>query len=208
MCAAADGMARLVRELLVHDADLDARLYRHAALCMATMNCHTDAMNVLLEEYQARGRLREALNRPCLDADGYPSSLLQHLTTARLGSPAFYNARAGVKVGRRCPRGPHRDTGILSCASCVSLKGILPLVKYFIEECGLSVDEPTPGGHCTPLTFACAHKEPEPVSEAVLVPNIYWKMVRTRHARRGRGTRRRRLPPSRIGQSPQAPGLT
>ena len=49
-------------------------------------------------------------------------------------------------------------------------KGILPLVKCFIEECGLSVDEPTPGGSYTPLTFACEHKEP--VSEAVLIPVI------------------------------------
>jgi len=59
MIAAESGMARLVRELLARGADLDARNKKgYSALCCAVVRCRKNAMNVLLKEYQARGRLQ------------------------------------------------------------------------------------------------------------------------------------------------------
>lgn len=172
MYAAVHGATRLAQELLVHGVDLDALSNQHSALCMAVVNCYADVVNVLLEEYQARGRLREALDHLCLDEYGRPSSLLQHLTTslhhdpaAQLSTMRVLVSRWGVDIRAVRTSTPRSYLALHESAA----KGILPLVKYFIEECGLSVDEPTPGGCHTPLTFACGLML---VSEELLVPVV------------------------------------
>lgn len=90
MYAAYSGQACLVQELLVRGADLDARNGKgHSALCMA-------ALNVLLEEYRARGRLQEAMESPCRLDDGSPSPLLHHATDIAGSEPETVAAQLSI----------------------------------------------------------------------------------------------------------------
>jgi len=142
-------------------------------------------MNVLLEAYQSRCLLQEVLNSPCLDSDGTPFSLLAHFMAAlptkatsealmRLGAGSDLRTDANMIAdfrGKGSPlpvmrelvsrwgldvRTPYEEDGVQALAlHAAASYGHLPLVEYFIEECGLFVDELAPEGLYTPLTYAC-----------------------------------------------------
>ena len=165
------GELRLVRELLARGIDLDARNEEgYSALCMAAKRWHKERMNVLLEEYQARGRLSEALEATSFEENGTLQPILWHvikplppdLTSViaaddvdnevkQLSALRELESRWGVDVRR-----PFFYQGCHVLALYVSAAyGNLSLTKYLIEECGLSVDELTPTGRNTLLSFAC-----------------------------------------------------
>lgn len=149
---------------------MDARdEQRFTALCYAATKRHKEATNVLLEEYQARGRLHEALDKTSMDEDGTPRSILWHVgwdPTSAAGDAVSASgdgesthlsllrelvSRWGVDIRR-----PFYYQGLNALPlHLTAAYGNLPLCKYFIEECGLSVDEFTIPKHNTPLSFAC-----------------------------------------------------
>lgn len=160
--AAQFGAAHMVRELLVqHDANLDARTDNgQSALCRAASQCQQAALNVLSEVYQARGRLQEALDRPCLQHKGAPYPLLHHLANKHLANNTLQLTVLRELVSRwgadvRIPIIGFGSTYMMLhvCAA----NGKLLLVKYLIEECSLylSVDERALDGSHTPLSFLC-----------------------------------------------------
>jgi ankyrin repeat protein len=115
-------------------------------------------LRVLLQEYQARGRLHEALERLCLSGKGVHHSLLfacldkfqieepMRLATTRLLIEEFNaNSRAVQK---------RADYLVLPLHAAAS-HGLLSIVKLYISECGVPVDQPTSGKQVlTPLHCA------------------------------------------------------
>ena len=89
MYAAKRGQTRLPQEFLFqHNVELVARMTDgHTALCVTVCYLQPDAMNVLLEEYQARGRLQEALDCRCISSDGSLFPLSRHHTAHNCGVP-------------------------------------------------------------------------------------------------------------------------
>ena len=137
------------------DVDTPTASRQHTALCTAAMEGDLGSLNMLLGMYEERGLLTEALMRPCDTCKRFektvrPFPLLYHaknLATARLLMTWLGDSAGPCATFQGLPGPVHR----------AAAGGDLSLLKFYTQECGLSIDGPGEGECvcCTPLASAC-----------------------------------------------------
>lgn len=170
--ARAPDMARLLLGIAAAELDLDLpAACGHTTLCTAAMEGDLANLNLLLGMYKYWGLLTEALMRPCdtckrFEGNVRPFPLLYHaknVATARL-LMTWLSDSVGPSVDYHGSPGPvHR----------AAASGDLSLLKFFTEECGLSIDGPDEGkcACCTPLASACKSMRSTPEVVRYLLDN-------------------------------------
>ena len=161
------GATRVVSELLgTHDVEVDNHSHAgHTALCIATERGDSHEMTLLLRKYNAQGRLHDALTRSC-DPNGvcdncvsYP--LLYHVKDVDTAHvlQTFWGAEIPRCKNVRFGRPVHR----------AAYECNLPLLQFFVERCGLGVDDAGKGNCETPLGYACSNSD---TTDARLLPVV------------------------------------
>ena len=156
----------VARELLVtHEVVIDNHsLCGHSALCLAATKGDTQTMCIMLGEYKSQHRLREALeipcdpNQECENCTAYP--LMYHVKTVEMAR--LLMVMWGAEI-------PLRKKGVGLPVHRVAFKCNLPLLKFYLETCGLALDEIGKGDFYTPLWYACTNANS---TDAQLLPIV------------------------------------
>lgn len=142
------GASRVVKKLLDTCGALlevvDERGFN--AVSLAASYCRVFALRVLLQEYQARGRLEEALERSRVGSTGAHRPLLflclsdfQVEEAMRLAATRLLVEEFNANNQTTC-RQPSYEISPINLAVG---KGLLSIVKFYVLECGVPVNGPS-----------------------------------------------------------------
>ena len=170
MLAMEKGAARVAHELLIkHKVVIDHHSYNsgHSALCIAAQKGDSHLMSIILGEYMARGRLQEALLRPCdinqecdnSECASYP--LMYHVRTVEMAHLLMTWWQAEIP---KC-----KNVGFERPVHRAAFHCNLPLLEFYVGRCGLGADDPGKDSCVTPLRYAC--KNPDS-TDAQLLPVV------------------------------------
>ena len=161
------GATRVASELLSrHKVVIDNHASEgHTALCVAAENGDSRTMSLLLGQYLSQGRLEKALTRPCNPSgrckNCVPYPLLYHVKTESMAEVLLTWWQATIPVSKDVTFGRPVHRAAAACN--------LPLLRFYVEKCGLGADDPGDGNCVRPLSYACADPDS---TDAQLLPVV------------------------------------
>lgn len=161
------GATRVASELLSrHKVVIDNHASKgHTALCVAAENGDSRTMSLLLGQYLSQGRLEKALTRPCNPSgrckNCVPYPLLYHVKNESMAEVLLTWWQATIPVSKDVTFGRPVHRAAAACN--------LPLLRFYVEKCGLGADDPGDGNCVRPLSYACADPDS---TDAQLLPVV------------------------------------